>query len=145
PPMITAVTVVAGPLAGVKGIPLVGGSTIQVDGEFFHYTDTVTLGTAARTATVAGFLTHTPTRFTFAAPPGTLGDAALTVTDGAGQTASFANAVRYVGYTDATAARSPGASAVDSLIADRGAVGDLDRDGHADDVVLVSSYYTYLG
>jgi hypothetical protein len=140
PPTITAVTIVAGPHIGTTKIPVSGGATIQVDGAHFHDTDVVTLGGAAVT-----FDSHTATRFTFTAPAGAPGDATLSVVDGAGQSATVANALRYVGYTDATAARSPGASATDSLTADRGAVGDLDGDGKVDDLVVVSSYYTYVG
>ena len=135
PPSITAVRIIAGPRSGANGIPASGGSTVEVDGTNFHVTDVLLVG-----ATQAGFLAHTPMRFTFAAPAGPLGAAALTVTDGAGQRATLANAIRYVGYSDATGSRSPGASSLDSLVAARGAVGDLDVDGRADDLVIVNSY-----
>jgi hypothetical protein len=140
PPSITAVTIVAGPHIGATKIPVSGGATIQVDGAHFHDTDAVTIGGTAVT-----FDSHSATRFTFKAPAGAPGDATLSVVDGAGQSATAANALRYVGYTDATSSRSPGASAADSLTADRGAVGDLDGDGKVDDLVIVSSYYTYIG
>jgi hypothetical protein len=139
PPAISAVTIVAGPHVGTTGIPALGGTTIRVDGTDFHETDVVTLGGAAVT-----FTSHSKTSFTFDAPPGSFGAAALSVTDGANQSATAANALRYVGYSDATTSRSPGASAADSLLANRGAVGDLDNDGVADDLVLVTSYY-YIG
>ena len=139
PPAIASVAVVSGPHSGAKGVPERGGAVVQVDGSNFHETDTVTVQ-----GTQVDFLSHTPARFTFESPPGSLGDADLAITDGANQTARLANALRYVGYSDATGARSPGSSSADSLAADRGAIGDLDRDGKADDVVLVTSY-AYLG
>jgi hypothetical protein len=139
PPTITAVSIVSGPHSGATGIPALGGTTIRVDGTNFHETDVVTLAGNAVT-----FSSHTATSFTFDAPPGSFGAASLTVTDGANQSASLANALRYVGYSDATTSRSPGATAADSLIGNRGAVGDLDNDGAADDLVLVTSYY-YIG
>jgi hypothetical protein len=136
PPTITAVSLVGGPHAGSTGLAAGGGTTVQVDGTDFHVSDAVTLNGAA-----VQFATHTTTRFTFVSPAGTLGAATLQVTDGANQTASLAGVLRYVGYADATSARVPASSAVDDGLADRGAVGDLDRDGKADDLVLVSSYY----
>ena len=139
PPVVTAVSVVAGPHSGAVGIPVSGGATVQVDGTDFHDSDVVTLG-----GTSVEFATHTPTRFTFVAPAGTLGPATLSITDGAAQSATVPNAVRYVGYSVDTATRSPGASATDGLVGDRGAIGDLDGDGRADDLVLVTSY-GYIG
>jgi hypothetical protein len=135
PPVVTAVSVVAGPRSGEVGIPVSGGATVQVDGSDFHETDLVELGGAP-----VELVSHTPTRFTFLAPAGSLGPATLEITDGAAQSTSVPNALRYVGYSDDTAARSPGASAEDNLLADRGAVGDLDGDSRADDVVLVTRY-----
>lgn len=135
PPVITGVSVVSGPRSGMVGIPVSGGATVQVDGTDFHETDVVTLG-----GTAVEFATHTPTRFTFVAPAGTLGPATLSITDGAAQSATLPNSVRYVGYSDDTATRSPGATAADDLSADRGAVGDLDGDGRADDLVIVTRY-----
>lgn len=139
PPSIASVTIVAGPHAGTTGIPVLGGTTIRVDGTDLHETDVVTLGGAAVT-----FTAHSKTSFTFDAPPGSFGAAALSVTDGANQSATLANALRYIGYSDATTTRSPGATGADNLIANRGAIGDLDGDGKADDAVLVTSYY-YIG
>ena len=139
PPAITGVSVVAGPRSGATGIPVSGGATVQVDGTDFHETDLVTLG-----GTAVEFVSHTATRFTFVAPAGTLGPATLAITDGAAQSAQLANAVRYVGYSDDTTTRSPGSSAADNLLADRGAVGDLDGDGRKDDVVITTRY-AYTG
>jgi hypothetical protein len=135
PPVVTAVSVVAGPRSGTIGIPVSGGATVQVDGTDFHETDVVTLGGAA-----VEFVAHTSTRFTFLAPAGALGPATLSITDGAGQSTVVEHAVRYVGYSDDTATRSPGASDVDALLADRGAIGDLDGDGRSDDLVIVTRY-----
>lgn len=139
PPVIVSATIVGGPHAGATGVPVTGGAVVQVDGSDFHATDAVTLGGAAVT-----ILAHTPTRFTFEAPPGSLGAATLAVKDGANQTASLANALRYVGYSDATGARGLRTTSADNFAADRGVVGDLDADGRADDLVIVTSYY-YTG
>ncbi len=139
PPVIASVSITGGPHVGATGVPVTGGATVQVDGNDFHETDAVTLGGATVT-----FLSHSPTRFTFAAPAGSLGAAALAVRDGANQTASYANALRYVGYADATGARGLRTTSADNFAADRGAVGDLDADGRADDLVIVTSYY-YTG
>ena len=51
PPTITSVAIIAGARVGTTGLPVTGGSTIQVDGTNFHETDTVTLGGNACTAT----------------------------------------------------------------------------------------------
>jgi VCBS repeat protein/IPT/TIG domain-containing protein/FG-GAP repeat protein len=139
PPQIASVSIVAGPHVGSIGAPVGGGCTVQVDGAYFHYTDHVTLAGAD-----VELASSSATRFTFVAPPGTLGNADLAITDGANQAASLAAAIRYVGYEDATVVRAPGATPADSLAADRGAVGDLDGDGARDDLVLVSNY-GYVG
>jgi hypothetical protein len=137
-PAISSVSIVAGPHVGANGIAVSGGTTVQVDGSFFHASDVVTLGGAQ-----VSFKTHTPTRFTFDAPAGSLGPATLSVLDGANQGATLSDALRYVGYAEATLPRAPGASTLDNLVGDRAALGDLDGDGGADDLVLVSSYYGY--
>jgi hypothetical protein len=139
PPQVSAVSIASGPHVGAAGIPALGGATIRVDGTDFHVTDAVTLG-----GTAVQFKTHTATSFTFDAPPGAFGAASLAVTDGAGQTTTRTNVLRYVGYSDATTSRLPGASAADNFLVNRGAVGDLDSDGKADDLAVVTSYY-YLG
>jgi hypothetical protein len=136
PPTISSVSLIGGPHVGQTGLAVDGGTLVRVTGIDFHVTDAVSLG-----GPQVQFTQHSSTAFTFVAPPGTLGAATLTVTDGSGQSASLAGLLRYVGYADVTSTRAPAASAVDDLLADRGAVGDLDRDGKADDLVIVSSYY----
>lgn len=135
PPAITGVTILGGPHIGPKGVPVSGGALVQVDGSDFHATDAVTLA-----GTQVEFASHSATRFTFTAPSGALGDAALAITDGAQQTTTASGALRYVGFADATADRGPGGTSADDLRAVRGAVGDLDVDGSADDAVIAASY-----
>ena len=90
-----------------------------------------------------GVINRTATQFGFTSPSHAPGAVDVTVTGGAGLGATRQNALTYVGYTDDTATRSPGSSAVDDLSAFRAAVGDLDGDNRADDVVLVSYDYYY--
>src|SRR6185295_6612434 len=55
-----------------------------------------------------------------------------------GQSSTSSNALTYVGYEDATTSRQPGGSSLDNFMAARGAIGDLDNDGAADDLVLTT-------
>lgn len=134
PPVITQVSVVAGDVLGTIEIPVGGGSTIQVDGSDFLSNDVVTLGGTQITT----YVDRTATRKRFKAPAHAAGLVGITVTDGAGQQASASSILRYVGFADTSSSRVPALSASDDLSAVRGAAGDLDRDGKADDVVLVS-------
>ena len=141
PPNISAVSVVGGPVIGTSDIPLGGGTTIQVDGSDFGGLDVLTLGGS----TVTQFVQRTAIRVQFIAPAANSGAATLTIVDGAGQTATRTNAVNYVGFADATAARKDPASSTDSFSAVAGATGDFDGDGLADDVILSSAYQTQIG
>jgi hypothetical protein len=141
PPAITSATVVSGAVINGNEIPLSGGPTVQVDGTAFAPNDAVTLGGT----TITTFSVNTTTRKTFTTPAGTAGFAALTITDGAGQSATLSNAVRYVGFRDATAAHEPSYTSADNFGAVRGAVADLDRDGRVDDVVLVAPIGASIG
>ncbi len=139
-PEIASVAAVGGPHVGSTGIAAGGGAIVQVDGANFHVSDRVTLGGKPVTTSA-----HTATSFQFVAPAGSLGDADLAITDGADQSTTRAAAVRYVGYADATSARTPGATGADDLTAFAAAIGDLDRDGSADDLVLGAPYAHGIG
>ena len=134
-PVVSGVQAIGGPHVGNTGIGVGGGALVRLSGQDFNPTDVVTVGGNAGTTVSA---TVTSTQLDFIAPPGAPGNVSLTVTDSAGQTSTVSNALRYVGYTDATATRSPGKSAADDLTATRGAMADLDGDGQSDDVVIVS-------
>ncbi|MCE9635874.1 MAG: FG-GAP-like repeat-containing protein [Planctomycetes bacterium] len=135
PPVISTVTVVAGPLLGTNEIPVRGGSTIQLTGTDFLTGDAVTIGGT----TVTSFLTQTATTKKFIAPATTTpGLTSITVTDGAGQSATASNALRYVGLVDVSSVRAVAATSADDASTARGAAADLDRDGKVDDVVIVS-------
>lgn len=138
-PEITSVTAVAGPFLGTRQVSLHGGAVVQIAGAHFAPTDTVTIGGAAATLGDAGATTLTVT-----VPAGAAGDADVVVTDLSGRTVTASAALRYVGFSDSTSSRSPGASDADDLGAVAGAVGDLDGDGGEDDLVL-SSFDTAIG
>lgn len=141
PPAITGVSVTIGPVLGAKDIPLAGGATVQVTGSGFAGSDLVRLGGT----TVTDFVTRSSSGFTFIAPAGAAGPAALTVTDGSAQTATFNGAVNYVGMADVTAAAIDASGAVDDFSAVAAASGDLDADGLDDDAVIVSPFGTQIG
>jgi hypothetical protein len=132
-PTISAVAAIGGPHIGTGSIAVGGGASVQVTGTNLRPSDIVTVGGATGVVTSV-----TATTLVFTAPPGTAGNATLTITDPAGQSSSLPNALRFVGYVDQTAARQPGASATDDLTARRAAMADLDGDGQADDLVIVS-------
>ncbi len=134
PPVVSAVTVVQGDAIGLE-IPYRGGTVLRVDGTNFLPSDTVTLGGTV----VTGFGARGRTSFEFTAPGGLPGTASLVVTDGAGQSVTAGATIRYSGFEDAPS-RVPAPSSTDHFGSWRGAIGDLDRDGLADDVVLVSEY-----
>lgn len=134
PPTITAVSVSAGDVIGTTTIPVSGGSTIQVDGTDLLPGDAVHLGGAA----VGALVSSSPTRKRFLAPAHAPGLVSITITDGAGQSASATDVLRYAGFVDDSGTRAPSASSVDDFSAARGATGDLDRDGREDDLVIVS-------
>lgn len=132
--LISSIAVVQGAVIGTDGVPLAGGTRLRVFGDRFHSADRVTVGSASADATsreVGSFDVVLPSH-----PAGTVD---LVVTDAADQVSRVDDALRYLGFVDATTSRSPGASGTDDLRAERLAVGDLDGDGDADDVVLVTS------
>ncbi len=136
---IKAVGVIAsvGPEAGASlpsgALPLVGGTTLLVRGNYFEAHDTATVG-----GQPAAYLTRSTTEFRITAPAGAAGAADVVVTDALGRSTTATGAVTYRGFEDATASRSPRKSVTDDLSALRGAVGDIDGDG-LDDVVIVST------
>jgi VCBS repeat protein/IPT/TIG domain-containing protein len=133
PPILTTIVVVSGSEAGDGEIPLLGGTNLRVIGRNFAAEDVVTLGgTVVMTTSVLN------TQFDFVAPAHLAGLVDLVVTDADGLDSSLRDALRYVGYVDVTAARSPGRSTTDDLSALAGAVGDLDGDGDDDDVAITS-------
>ncbi len=132
-PSISTVAAVAGPRIDSANIAMGGGTTIRVTGADFAAGDVVSLGGAAGTVTSV-----TPTQLEFTSPAAAAGSASLTVTDALGQSSTRSNVLRYVGYEDATASRQPGGTTIDDFSALRGAVDDLDGDGRADDLIIVS-------
>jgi hypothetical protein len=131
PPTVESVTVMSGMTIG-GGLPASGGNVIRVTGTGFHSTDTVFVGGTQ----VSQTLIETST-FDFTAPAGQIGPATLKIVDGADQMAVVDDAVTYVGFADATAARVPEAGDADDFDAVRGLMSDLDGDGRLD-VVLSS-------
>ncbi|MCG3134674.1 MAG: hypothetical protein HMLKMBBP_01995 [Planctomycetes bacterium] len=134
PPTLSSVTVTAGAFLTPNEIPLAGGSTITVAGTNFAPSDIVVFGGA----TISTFTARTATTFAFTAPAHAQGLVSISVTDGAGQSASLPNIIRYVGFENTTSTRAPAGAAADNLTGWRVAAGDLDRDGAADDVLVGS-------
>ncbi len=133
-PSITSVAAVSGPAAGVDEVPLTGGTTMRVSGGGFRTSNTISFGGTSVTPTNV-----TATTFDFAVPSASsFGGVSLTVTDLLGQSTTLVDAVRYVGFTDSTASRVPAGTATDDFGAWRGALGDLDNDGIADDLAIGS-------
>jgi hypothetical protein len=131
-PTISSVAAVGGARLDASHVAAGGGAVVTVSGANLDVTDTVTLAGVPCVVTSA-----TAGTLTFTAAAGSLGPADLVVTDRVGQRATRPAALRYCGWTDATAGRSPGRSATDDLSALRGGVADLDGDG-ASDLVLCS-------
>lgn len=133
PTEVTSVAATGGAFLDASHVGAGGGATVTASGANFLASDRVALGGVECTVTAA-----TGDTLTFTTGPVGSGLADMVVTDAAGQSTLVQKALHVVGWTDATAIRSPGKSAVDALTASRGAVGDLDGDGLADDLVLVS-------
>ena len=138
PPVVTAVNPVEGPYSGSDGVPLAGGAIVEVAGSSFHALDTVTLTDGDQGTQAVEVLERSFAVFRFLTPSGAAGLLDLTVTDVAGQSFTVLDALHRQGYADSTVARLPTGSGTDDLSAWRGAIGDLDRDGDVDDVVIVS-------
>lgn len=134
PGVVLGVEVVDGAVLGDDGVPLAGGTRARVSGRQFDSRDVVLVG-----ETVAAAVNRASEAFDLLLPPQAAGTVGLTITDAAGQETVFANALRYLGFADGTAARSPAVSAVDDLRSADLVTGDLDGDGREDDVVLVTS------
>lgn len=132
-PTVTGVTASGPESMDATHVAVGGGAVVAIDGLNLDSGDAVTIGGRA-----APFLAATATGITVTAPAGTAGLASLVVSDDAGQTATLNGALRFVGFSDPAVNRAPIASPVDDLRAVRGAFADLDNDGTADDLVLVS-------
>ena len=134
PPVITSVAATGGAFLDSVRVAQSGGATVTVSGANLTASDVVTLGGTSCIVTAA-----TSSKLTLTTQATRAGAVDLVVLDTVGQSATLANALRVVGWTDATSLRSPGSSTIDDLAAGRGAVGDLDGDGLANDLVLVSA------
>ncbi len=133
PPVIDAVTATGGACLDASTIAIGGGAVVEIQGENLRASDAVTIG-----GTPATGIERVGEMLRLVAPPGAEGWVGVTVTDAAGQGASLDDALRYAGMSDASAATLPAPSAVDNFAARRGALGDLDGDGDADDLVIIT-------
>ncbi len=140
-PSITGVAGAVAPFAGTNQAPLNGGGEFDVTGASFHALDRVTLTDRDGVAVEVEISARAFSSFRLEAPAGAAGVLDLTVEDAAGQIATLAAAIRRVGFEPAATARVPASSTFDDFSAWRGALGDLDRDGDVDDLVLVSYGY----
>ncbi len=131
---ITGVEIQNGAFLPPNQIPLNGGAdTLHVTGDTFDRLKTVKLG--AQTLTPQN-LTNTSFDVTFTSPFAGVRD--LILTDDLDRDTSFPNAIHFQGFTDTTALRALTGSAVDDLSALRGAIGDVDGDSRADDLILTT-------
>ena len=131
--VIERATIVTGPVLRANEVRREGGAVIEVVGRNFLPADTVTLNdvvVARSDATATGF------RVTL--PAGAAGPVTLRLTDEFGRVQTVQNVAHRVGFEDATLARLPRRSFVDDLSAFDAAIGDLDRDGRVDDLVIVT-------
>jgi hypothetical protein len=133
PPDVASVAATGGVFLDASHAAAGGGTSVTITGVNLLAADVVTFGRApcAVTSGADGRLTFTTSALV-------AGPADLVVTDPVGQSTVIEKALNVVGFADATSTRSPGKNAADALAASRGAVGDLDGDGRADDLVLVS-------
>ena len=138
-PTISSVVATAGPILDSTHIAAGGGATVTVTGTRYASDTTVTLG-----GTSASITSRTSTQLVLTAPSAAFGTVTLVVSDAVGQSAS-STALTCVGFGDETANRQPGTSTTDNLLAARGAIGDLDGDGSADDMVITSDYSGSIG
>lgn len=133
PPVVSSVQAVDGPRIGTDKIAIGGGAVVRIQGSNLGGDRAVTIGGADAVVS-----SGSDTQMDVVAPAGAAGPADVVVADAVGQSATATGALNYVGFADATASRSPGATGADDLTALRGATGDLDGDGRADDLVLAS-------
>jgi hypothetical protein len=140
PPGVTTVSVKSGAVIGKTDVSLNGGAVIEVSGTMYRSDDVVELEGVTVTAS-----NTTATSFEFTVPAGTAGLKDLVITDILGQSVTKADALRLVGFVDATSSRIASGTSTDDFSAHRGAVGDLDGDGEVDDLVIVSAYYQSPG
>ncbi len=134
-PELDSVSIVSGASAGTT-VSLHGGTVVEAAGNHFHRLDTVTFGGIVVTVTARDL-----DSFRFSVPSGAAGVDDIVVTDARGQSGTLADALSRAGYVDQTATRVVAGNATDNLSAYRGALGDLDGDGAADDLVIVSYDY----
>ncbi|MCE9638465.1 MAG: FG-GAP-like repeat-containing protein [Planctomycetes bacterium] len=132
-PTITHVAASGEATIDATHIAVGGGAQIAIDGTNLDAGDVATLG--GRTCT---FVASTPTGIVVTAPFGSAGPANLLVKDEAAQTASVLSALTFVGWADPVIDRSPTIGPVDDFRAVRGVLADVDNDGSADDMVIVS-------
>ncbi len=132
--VIDTIAAIDGARIGADEVSRHGGARVRLDGESLDAHDVVALaGVAATTATA---LVTRLEVVTAAADPGLVD---VVVTDAAGQAVTVAAALRVTGAADATGSRMPGRGDRDDFSALRGAAGDVDGDGDADDLVIVSA------
>ncbi len=131
--VIEDVVITDGPVLGETQVLATGGARLEVRGRNFRPVDTATLG-----GTAIGRIDLTSTSFSVVVPPGGPGLIDLVLTDEFGRTQTVSGVVRRVGMADATSDTSPGRTTLDDLSAFDAALGDLDRDGRVDDIVIVT-------
>ncbi len=132
-PSIGSISFAGGSYSGTDGVPLNGGALVEVAGSDFHSQDTVTVGGVEVAVTDRDF-----DSFRFLSPPGTLGLLDIEVVDEIARGDLLADALRRFGFGDVSGSRAPLGGVVDDLSGWRGALGDLDGDGDADDLVITS-------
>lgn len=119
-------------------VPLAGGQLMRIHGSNFRDTDVVELGDAVLVPEA-----RTPTTLDLRLPANEAGGkVSFKLTDFLDREFELVDLLHYVGFVEATATRSEGATEVDDLTGYRALLGDLDADGRQDDLVL-SSYNKY--
>jgi len=131
--VIDEVVITDGPTLGNGQVLMSGGARLQVRGRHFLPVDTATLG-----GVPVGRTDFTTTSFTVFVPPGGPGPIDFVMTDEFGRVQTVFGVVSRVGMEDVTSQVSPRRTMEDDLSAFDAVIGDLDRDGRADDVVIVT-------
>jgi hypothetical protein len=139
PASLTSISYLSGPFLGDDEIPLAGGTLLRLNGSGFRPGDTVTVG--GEEATVDELANNA---LDFVTPECGSGLLSVVVTDAAGQSATLANVLRGVGFLDVSDTRMPEYDEAGTLTGQTAAVGDLDLDGYADELVTSrDSDYSY--